>query len=302
MSGDEMSFQKQVFAIIITVFCDVSIVSGGDWHQASQLICADCHTIHYSEGGMLPMGAEGGGPFPRLLLASTTNALCLTCHDGTDPDAPDVVYPVTYTSDSTGGYFANFGGIASDNAHNLGMPSGETPPGSSDSFILSCASCHNPHGTSNYRNLLPNPTGSGNGTDVNVMVSQTKSADGPGGNSPADVYVPSNIVYRSGMGDWCNDCHPNFHGASETGAPEPWFRHPQDATIYGHSHADYTHWSGTISNRIKVESPNDTIVPSADDKAFCLSCHKAHGSANPSSLIYAGGVGMLSTCQQCHNQ
>lgn len=258
--------------------------------------------MHYSEGGALPIRAEAGGPFSQLLLADTNNLLCLSCHDGADIDAPDVLYPVTYTSDPAGGYFANSGGIASDSAHNLGMPYGETPSGSMDSLILSCISCHNPHGNSNYRNLLFNPTGSGNSADVNVIVYQTLSADGPGGNSPAEVYAPSNILYRIGMSDWCNDCHTDFHGTSETGSPEPWFRHPQDVTIYGRNYADYNHWSGTIANRVEVESPYDMIVPSADDEVFCLSCHKAHGSANEANLIYADGGGMLSTCQQCHNQ
>jgi predicted CXXCH cytochrome family protein len=306
----EALFQKLVITIIIVVFCSVSIVNGGDWHQLShppsvpsQSVCPDCHTMHYSDKGKIPEPpTEIGGPFRHLLLTSTTNALCLTCHDGTDTDAPDVVYPVTYTSDTAGGYFANSGGIASDNAHNLGMPSGEIPPGSSDSLILTCASCHNPHGNSNYRNLLFNPAGSGNSSNVDVIVYQTNTADGPGGRSPADVYVPANIIYQRGMSDWCNDCHPNFHGTSETGAPEPWFRHPQDLTISGRNHADYTHWSGIISNRVEVESPYDTIVPSTDDEVFCLSCHKAHGSAYKSSLIYADETRMLSTCQQCHNQ
>jgi predicted CXXCH cytochrome family protein len=293
---------KLVFAIIIAVFCGVSIVNGGDWHQPSQLICSDCHTMHYSEGGMVPTRAEAGGPFSLLLLASTTNALCLACHDGTDTDAPDVVEPVTYTSDPGGGYFANSGGVASDYAHNLGMSYGEIPSGSADNLILSCASCHNPHGSSNYRNLLLNPTGSGNSADVNVIVSQARAADGPGGNRPDDVYVPANILHRSGMSYWCNDCHPNFHGTSETGSPEPWFRHPQNLTISGKSHADYTYWNGIINNRVEVASPDDMMVPSPDDEVFCLSCHKAHGSANKSTLIYADGARMLSTCQQCHNQ
>jgi len=296
----ETLFQKLVFAIIIVFFCGVSIANGSNGH--SQFACFKCHTMHYSESGNIPAGAEPGGPFPRLLLASTTNALCLICHGGMRTNAPDVVYPVTYSSNLAGGYFANSGGIASDNAHNLGMRSGETPPGGTDSLILSCTSCHNPHGNSNYRNLRLNPAGSGNSAEVNVIVSQTSSADGQSGNSPADVYAPSNILYRSGMSDWCSDCHPNFHGANETNSPGPRLRHPQDVSVYGKAHADYTRWSRTITNRVKVESSNDTIVPGADDKVFCLSCHKAHGSANKSSLIYADGTRMLSTCQQCHNQ
>ena len=300
----ETLFRKIAFAIIIVAAFSIFAADAGDWHQPSQLICSDCHIMHYSEDGMLPIDAESGGPFPRLLLASATNNLCLTCHDGTDADAPDVLKPVTYTSETAAGYFDNSGGTASDNAHNLGMEFEEVSPGSSESMTLSCASCHNPHGSSNYRNLLLNPAGNDNSSDVSVIASQIKTADGPesGGNTPAQVYVPANVTYKSGMSDWCNDCHPNFHGDSETGYPEPWFRHPQDLTISGSDYADYDHWDGTISHRIEVESPSDSQVPSTDDQVFCLSCHKAHGSDRKSSLIYADDNRMLSTCQQCHNQ
>ncbi len=296
-----MLSQKLALVIIFAILCSVLAVEAGDWHNPSQLICSDCHTMHYSEEGDKPVRAEAGGPFSNLLLASTTNSLCLTCHDGTDPNAPDVVYPVNYTSNPAGGYFANSGGTGSNKSHNLGMASGEIPPGGSDLMTLNCASCHNPHGNSSYRNLSLNPAGNGN-TDVTITAFQVRKADGPSGNSPADVYTPSNITYRKGMSEWCKDCHSDFHGAAKTGSPEPWFRHPQDLTINGRNYADYNHWSGIISDRVPAQSPNDTTVPSPDDEVFCLSCHKAHGSANKYSLIFADGNKMLSTCQQCHNQ
>ena len=37
---------------------------------------------------------EAGGPFEMLKLRQTTNKLCLFCHDGSDPNAPDVLGPV----------------------------------------------------------------------------------------------------------------------------------------------------------------------------------------------------------------
>ena len=53
---------------------------------------------------------------------------------------------------------------------------------------------------------------------------------------------------------------------------------------------------------MRVETPSDDQIPSRDDRVFCLSCHKAHGSPHESALIYADSPDMLATCQQCHNQ
>ena len=65
---------------------------------------------------------------------------------------------------------------------------------------------------------------------------------------------------------------------------------------------DYPYWSGNLPNRVPVESPTDNDVPSPDDRVFCLSCHRAHGSDRRSGLIWADGSTKLSTCQQCHNR
>lgn len=66
---------------------------GGEYHSGANLVCADCHTMHYStshayDGGAAdPLGA--GGPF-KYLLKEDSNELCKSCHDG-QPDEPDVV-------------------------------------------------------------------------------------------------------------------------------------------------------------------------------------------------------------------
>ncbi len=292
--------QKSIHTIIIAALCAAFTADAGDWHQPSQLVCSTCHTIHYSEAGTSPARVPADdkpfGPFTQLLLASTVNGLCLSCHDGYYTEAPDVIdaaYP------AAAGYFANSGGSDNENAHNLGMSSGETPPGSTDSLILSCTSCHNPHGSPGYRNLLLDPPGSVS-SNITVEAYQVVKPDGPGGNKPDHVYIQENILYQDKMSQWCCDCHPDFQGTSVSGS-----RHPQEVLIYGADHTDDEHWESSISNRVPVEADHTDVqdpddIPSTHDRVFCLSCHKAHGSAIRSSLIRADGNRMLSTCLQCH--
>jgi hypothetical protein len=258
--------------------------------------------MHNSEDGQ-PMRYDGvGAPAPLLLRAEDPSHLCVACHDGSRADAPDVIAPVTYLADPAGGFFPMDWAVEGNPAgHDLLGPQPLTSPGSSDTLVLTCLSCHGPHGTEGYRNLLTEPPGSGNAGPVVVVVDQTQVA---GGENPQEVYVLSNLRYRAGVAGWCNDCHTSFHGASPTeeGVAEPWLRHPQERRIEGAYGADYAHWSGPIVNRVPVETPDDDLVPSADDRVTCLSCHKAHGSAHADGLIHADGVSRLSTCQQCHNQ
>lgn len=274
----------------------------GDWHNGASLVCSDCHTVHNSEDGV-PMRYDGVGlPAERLLRAEDSTQLCLACHDGTDPDAPDVTAPVTYLADPAGGWFAeNPVGEENPYGHDLLRPSPVVAPGGVDAFVLSCVSCHAPHGSDGYRNLLLEPPGSLNAAPVTVVVDQAVTA---GGGTPGAVYDPANLGYRSGFSAWCNDCHGDFHGRTpaEEGTATPWLRHPQDEPLAGAYGADFAHWSGTFAERVPVESPDDPAVPSADDRVFCLSCHKAHGSAHRAGLIFLDGATALSTCQQCHNQ
>ena len=84
----------------------------GDFHTGTGLVCSDCHTMHYSEGGTTPSGA-GGGPAGHLLLQSNVTDLCLSCHS--DPTkGPDVF---NATDELPGGDFAPGGTQADANGH-----------------------------------------------------------------------------------------------------------------------------------------------------------------------------------------
>ena len=283
------------------MIADPRFAASGDWHVGEGLLCVDCHTMHNSLAHTPMRYDRDPNPAPHLLRNATTLSLCLYCHDGADPNSPDVVAPVSYVSNPAGGFFPTQYSQQTGTAHVLASPNPLTPPGGSTAMTLACTTCHDQHGNGNYRNLRTDPAGTGTAS-ITVMAKQTVLPDGM---NPAQVYVPGNIVYKSGISEWCGACHGQFHGrtSSQEGTGSPWFRHPEDLTISSSRHADYNAWSlGTMANRVPVQSPNDDLVPSTDDQVFCLSCHKAHGSANRAALFFSDGATLTSTCQQCHNK
>jgi predicted CXXCH cytochrome family protein len=260
-----------VSAVAVIVLIAAPVRAGG-WHSGSSLVCTDCHSQH-----------GGATPAPKLLTRATTIELCLSCHDGMSPAAPDVIAPVGYVAESAAGAFPNSGGIATSHAHHLNNPTAEVPPGGTVPMVLTCTTCHDPHGNDNYRNLRPDPTRTGL-ADVAVIANQKIAPDG---SNPADVYVPANVVYKAGVSGWCRQCHTTAH-------------YPHEKRIWSSKVASYTAWTTVTLPRVPVLSPNDDLIPSTDDRVICLSCHKAHGSANDAMVIYADGATRESTCSECH--
>lgn len=228
-------------------------------------------------------------PAAYLLRNDTAQTLCLSCHDGSTASAPDVMGTVTYVSESAAGAFANPGGVMVTNAHNLNTATPQVPPGGTKWMVLTCTTCHDPHGNANYRNLRPNPSDAAT-PNVSVVAKQTALPDG---NNPASVYVPSNVIYKSGTSLWCQNCH---------GAPQEGSDHPDDKAIFGSTVASYARWTSVSLPRVPIDSPSDDVIPSTDDRVICLSCHKAHGSQNYRTLIHADTLTLDSTCQECHDQ
>ena len=275
--------------------------SSGDWHNAEQLACSDCHTMHNSSSGQPMRYDNDPQPAQKLLRHSSALGLCTYCHDGTNPNAPDVISPVSYVGDPAGGSFPSdlATRMSNPNGHDLGAANPELPPGGTTAMTLTCVTCHAPHGSPNYRNLVIDPAGTG--ANLAVAAYQAIKANGT---NPAQVYVQSNVVNKGGMSDWCGACHGSFHGKTNAGegTASPWLRHPQDQTLSTSAHVDYAYWTGAIANRVPVQNPTSNTIPSSSDQVFCLSCHKAHGSSNRAALIFADGATKLSTCEQCHNK
>ncbi len=259
---------------------------GGEWHRLRALVCSECHTMHNSQDGRSMRYDNGLAPVDKLLRAASANDLCLACHSGTIPSAPNVTVPTDF--DPPGGGFPVDLTDPNHQAHGLG-PNPVTPPDGDTPVVMACVTCHDPHGNGQYRNLRPSPSGTGRAAGVPVVVRQTVTANGL---NAADVYKRSNVLYQSGMSAWCMDCHNLY---SNTHAPQ--------VALASGATVNMTHWlNDPITSRVPVQSPTDLVVPSTDDQVFCLSCHKAHGSPHLSAELWADGDAGLfdATCNQCH--
>lgn len=264
------------------------VAAAGDWHREGSLRCSDCHTMHNSKSGQ-PMRYDAGADGAALLLrAETATALCLACHSGGGTAGPNVRVPSDW--DPPAGGFPPDLSDPDHLAHALGAEP-VFPPNGDTAVVMTCITCHDPHGNEAYRNLRPNPSGDLSRTPVTPLAAQTVLPDG---SNAAAVYVRANVRYQSGMSQWCLNCHNltevDLHVSS----------HPWDVAIFGAAKANWTMWAAPITNRVPVQNAAGAAPPDPGDRVFCLSCHKAHGSPNPSMMIYAEGD-VTSTCAQCHD-
>lgn len=324
----------------------VMAVQAATYHDlsANTQPCSDCHTQHYSSGGAVPVQTPGslpvtvqsGGPFARLLVQATTNKLCLFCHDGSNPSAPDVLDPVTMydgsgDEHSGAGFFANSGGTAADKGHDLGVTVATVPFSSMTNVTITCASCHDPHGTPNYRSQLTAPAG---GTGVSVLVGQDMFRDKPAGDPPSLAasilaYKRSNVGYKSNTSKWCVECHdgmkPLVGGTSRGTINHHLADFPINGLVGGLLKTDPAHWAsgiglgfGAITGdavegvpRLIFQVAGATDYPTSKavatgNQVICTSCHLAHGSKYKKGLVWpylesGSPADANSGCSQCHN-
>jgi predicted CXXCH cytochrome family protein len=303
--------------------------------------CSNCHTMHASQDGGLndPAGNPMSGPNDLLLIGSG----CPGCHTQNGlPSAPQV----DKTTNLLAGGSYDTTTIATTDAkrHNVldlgDSDTIDTPGNGGDSIMildapgqLTCAGakgCHGKHvpGMDSDAGIKGSHHAAAGTTYRFLWIGVTDSPVAVLGEGVSDyeetVSDTSHNVYSAhatqGISSFCNQCHGEFHGETETGGPDsPWTRHPTDVALFTAGGAG---WDSTLVDIHANDAPIGLIaieagvqtttnnyytggtIDTTDTAVMCLSCHRAHGTVNDDllrwdySTILAGGT--RDECLSCH--
>jgi hypothetical protein len=287
------------------------------FHDGGAGSCNGCHIMH--EDSVVPATPDGEG---ALLIAESASDVCLICHAtaagsvlGTDPLVPPpelgagnfVFLLEDNINDAADGAINPIPGELA--GHNVIAPArglfpstrhAVSPGGAFPSDMLSCTSCHNPHGSDSFR--LLNGTGPVQG-GIADFIYPAPRAVGIGLNGPAESNS-NHTAYLSGMSSWCANCHGNYHALTGMGG----FEHETDHNLSQGTAAQYNRYDGPndavganpansyIAAVPFEDSANTTIStagPTGNSRIMCLSCHRAHASSAPHAGRWDFNVSLL---------
>jgi hypothetical protein len=190
--------------------------------------------------------------------------------------------------------------------------------GADTTTYLTCTTCHDPHGSSNYRLLKDSVNGHtvGGYSDGTLSASPeayvyseetnypnaenggTGWAKGPAGAVQMAAYKPD---YTGGtkirattsgaksLSAWCSACHEGYNNQSDikdygsyesTVGAQTRHRHPVDIPLTAGDAVLQTAASAdSIDPRIPLEIKAGSVLSARDNQLGCLTCHLAHGSS-----------------------
>ena len=281
------------------------------FHDGGVAECAGCHTMHNSQDGALVDTANPNGNAYLLNNGNATDT-CLQCHAGYGQFADgagfgpggDFAWVTKTFTWSAHGHTSTSEGDS--HGHNVISPAygiaqdatlTTAPGGDFQAQYLRCTSCHDPHGNQNFRLLYSNGTGPVYNGGNYAFSAPAPVALGNSRNTLTDAGKETDLhhtVYKSGMSDWCANCHTNFHSDNTTN-----FVHPIGelgstvaATYNAYVSSDNltggtaaTAYMGLVpfeavnADLGLVDPGNYSQGPTGVDEVMCLSCHRAHASA-----------------------
>jgi hypothetical protein len=294
-------------ALLITIGLLFVAAPAVAFHDGGVAHCNGCHTMHNSQDGALvdPNSPNGNA---YLLVKADPSTVCIDCHDHLDRTFPIGGDPLTPPAQREGGNFIfliednlndGHGGagnpIPGDAAgHNLvatehGLAADATltsaPGGTFPASVMACTSCHDPHGSTDFRFLY----GVGRGPAGQTPFTNP-APDATGVTIFAGVSSTFHTAYRGGMSAWCGNCHGDFHNNNTK------LIHPSGSTLGGTIANTYNLYNGSDDltggaaatayiMEVPFEDPANTNFstagPSASSQVSCITCHRAHASSAP---------------------
>jgi len=284
--------KKFLFVFALAVILTLALVgtasaNGGPHggYTATSDSCAGCHRAHTAVG-------------PNLLIQTSTYALCMTCHGtagtGADTNVADGFFLSTRSTSTHGtantadnapllaGGFTNYKLAAVTSSHDISTGSGTGSLGAWGNGLtnrgvavnitdvqFNCASCHDPHGSPNYRITKATVNG------VAVAVAQVDEA--------AKDYDTEG--WGTGQSNLCAACHGAYH---KTAAGQGSLL---DGTTYTHR-VDMSYAYGANANPETVGMGGLTLplaLTGTTNQVVCQTCHLPHGSSAAMTDIANGG-------------
>ena len=261
--------------------------------------CAGCHRAHTATG-------------PNLLTVSQGYELCISCHgaagtgantnvddgyylssrDDLDVGGGNYDHGAANTPDYAallGGGFLNYQGVAVTSSHD---PTGAeiaawgngVPRGSLADLAeaMNCASCHDPHGSPNYRIIKAEINGAA------VLVEQVDEGD-------AKDYDTEQ--WGAGTSSVCAACHGAYHvtraGSGSDNSDDGGVNADYGGDISSFAHrVDMPYNYGANLNPETVGLGGYTLPLAETDQVVCMTCHLPHGASTTMVGEAADPVGL----------